>query len=218
MSGGPSPQVIKRGDTYVVHNLDVNEYAPTQRVGLAILVWPQVRKLMEINGDYKERDYSKIGDTGIGTTADIDRVVAKLVNAGWSRIGVVRPRMLKRPDIVERAVAGEFNSLHDIQRALGMKVRSTLAEGADSQAKLKQSYYGKGDKFDEAIEPLLRYLAAHEKRGFQYPHVAPRAAHKRVAVLDKVIADLGHVKEDLESRSHVATLSAPFEKRRKETS
>lgn len=219
MSGvGPSPQVIKRGDTYVIHNMDPSSYSSIARVALAILIWPQVRALMESNGEYKERDAAKLGSSGIGATEDIDRVAANLAGAAWSRVNTLRPRLITRPDVIGKMLAGEFTSLHDVQRAIGMKMKARISEGATSNAKPNSKYYGKGDRFEDALLPLQRYLTAHEKRGFKYPHVAPRAAQKRIAVLDKVIADLVLVKEDLESRSHVATLRAPSEKRRKETS
>jgi hypothetical protein len=220
-SGDLSPQVIQRGDAYVIHNMDFDQYTPIQRIGLAVLVWDQVRVLMEANGQYLARDFTKngmIGASGIGTTQDIDAAAARMVGVKPSSVSVVRPRLMKRPDVIEKMLSGEITGLHDVQRALGKRLRRRLDEGAESKAKLTSSFYGKGDKFDEALEPLLRYLVAHKKRGFKYSHVPPRAAQKRVAVLDEVMADLAKAREDLETRSHVATLRAPSEHPRRERS
>lgn len=218
-SGDPSPQVIKRGDEYVIHNMDLDQLTTTQRIGVAMLVWEQVRVLMEANGEYLERDHLKIGSVGIGTTTDIDTKVAQMVGVKMSTLRPIRPRLISRPDLIEKLLSGEMTTGHDLQRALGKKIRAKLTEGAHSKADPKNSaLYGKGDRFQEAMEPLLRYLAAWKKREFKYPHVPPRAAQKRVAVLDEVIADLQQARADLETRSHVATLRVPAERRRKETS
>ena len=217
-SGDLSPQVIKRGDEYVIHNMDLNQYTPLQKLAVGMLAWDQVRMLMEAAGLYRARDERNMRSVGIGRTRDIDRAVANMLGIRHSGVLQVRPRLHKRPDVIEKIMSGEITTLHDVQRAVGMKLRSRLDEGAESSAKLSNSYYGKGDKFDEALEPLLRYLAAWRKREFKYPHVPPRAAQKRIAVLDEVVADLVNAREDLETRSHVATLRAPSEKKRRERS
>jgi hypothetical protein len=219
VSGGDlSPQVIKRGDEYVIHNMDLSQYTRLQKVGVAMLVWDQVRMLMEAAGLYMARDKHNMRSVGIGHTRDIDFVVADML--GISRAGVtqIRPRLHKRPDVIEKIMSGEITSHHDVPRAVGMKLRSRLDEGAESTAKRTNSYYGKGDKFDEALEPLLRYLAAWRKREFKYSHVPPRAAQKRIAVLDEVVTDLVNAREDLKTRSHVATLGVPSERKRRERS
>lgn len=217
-SGDLSPQVIQRGDKYVIHNMDLGQYTRTQKLGLAMLVWDQVRMLMEASGLYRARDMTRVGSVGIGTTADIDREVADMLGIRSSSLNVVRPRLIKRPDVTEKLLSGEITNLHDAQRAVGMKIRSKLTEGAESKVTGVKGYYGQGDKFDEAVEPLRRYLAAWKRREFKFPHVPPRAAQKRIAVLDEVVLDLMQARADLETRSHVATLRAPYEDNRKEWS
>lgn len=212
------PQVIKRGDSYVIHNMDLTPYTKVQKIGIATLVWDQVRVLMEASGEYKPRDLSKMGSSGIGKTTDIDRVVAEMLGISWSQIKAIRPRLNKRPDVLEKVLSGEITRSDDVRRALGMRLRSKLTEGAVSKAKAGSGYFGHGDKFDEALEPLVRYVDAWRKRGFTYPHVPPREARKRVAKLDKVIAGLEEARVDLGKRSHVATLRAPHERTRKERS
>lgn len=214
---GLAPQVIKRGDKYVLHNMDLGPYTRTQKLAVAVQVWDQVRMLMEANGQYKARDPHTIGSTGIGITRDVDAVVAEMLGIKHTSLSVIRPRLMRRTDVVEKLLSGEIDNLHDAQRALGMRIRAKLAEGAESKAN-SPGYYGQGDKFDEVMEVMSRYLAARKKQGFKYPHVAPRAAQRRVSVIDGVIAGLVEAKADLESRSQVATLTAPAEGKRKERS
>jgi hypothetical protein len=217
VSGDPSPQVLLRGDRYVIHNMDLTPYTHVQRAGVGIMVWDQVRVLMEASGEYRARDPKRLGSVGVGTTRDIDEKVAEMVGIKLSLFTQSRPRLIRRPDLVEKMLSGEITTMHDVQRAIGMKIRARLTEGAHSQADPKNvGQIGKGDKFEEAMEPLLRYLAAWKKRDFKYPHVPPRAAQKRIAVLDGAIADLQDARADLETRSHVATLSIRSEDKRRE--
>lgn len=67
--------------------------------------------------------------------------------------------------------------------------------------------YGKGDKWHEATEPLARYLTGWEKRGYEFRHLNPREAGKRVARIDQLIAGLTEARADLERRSHRAKLT-----------
>jgi hypothetical protein len=208
MSGVPSPQVIKRGDEYVIHNIDLAPLTQLQRLVVATLAWDQFRTLMEVNGVYKARDTSKMGSAGIGLEADIDRVAAQATDISFSALNKSRSRLKNRPDILQAIWDGQFATGHDVQRALGFKLKRKLTEGAVPQNKLKSSYYGKGDKFEEAVEPFVRYLAAWRKKDFLFTHVPPREARKRLAVIDGVMKDLAQAREDLGKRSHVATYRA----------
>lgn len=209
------PQVIRRGDAYALLNADPDSMTLVQRVALAATIWDQVRTLMEVNGEYRPRDPTISQSNGIGTTDDIDIIAAELTKAAKSSVNRIRPRLQSYPDVVEKMLNGEIALLHDAMLAVGMTDRMTLAEGKPSKAKLKNSYFGKGDKFREAMEPLARYLLAWEKRGFSFPHVPPKEAQKRLVKIDKMMGDLALVREDLLRRSHVATLKAPSEKKRK---
>jgi len=68
-------------------------------------------------------------------------------------------------------------------------------------------YFGKGDKWKESTEPLRRYLAAWEKRGFEFAHLNPRQAAARVKRIDGLIDGLIAARADLEPRSEKATLT-----------
>lgn len=205
------PQVIRRGDSYVVHNVDVTGLTVVQKLALAVEVWPQVRDLMQASGEYKPPDRQNFrgigakGHIGVGSVEDIDRATAKAVGCAPSPLNTLRPRLLERPDILERMKNGEFPTYKGVGRELGMKFTTTLAEGRPSGAKRKNSYYGKGDKFDEASEPLVRYLQAWEKKGFLFTHVPPKEAKRRLAKLEEMMGGLEKIKEDILMRSHAAT-------------
>jgi hypothetical protein len=204
------PQVIKRGDKYVIHNVDLTGLNGPQRMAYGVEVWDQIRYLMEINGEYKSREGQELfGGVGVGSYEDIDQNAAEAVGCQMSALKQYRPRLLKNHDVLQRAKNGEFHIYKDVGRALGMTIRTTLKEGRPSTAKLKSSYYGKGDKFVEATEPLARYLTAWEKKDFKYPHVPPKEAQRRLRKIDEIMGGLAHVKEDILKRSHPATFKVP---------
>lgn len=198
-----SPQVIKRGDEFVIHNIELDGLTIPQRIIIGIEVWEQVRSLMFANG------------TPPKEWRDVDVVTAEMVGASRSSLTKMRELNRKRPDLVERYGEGEFTLVETLREA-GQKVKSRLDEGRPSGATRKNSYFGRGDKFDAAIEPLARYLKAWETKEFRYTHVNPREARSRLKKLNAVLVQLEKTREDLERRSHSARLSAPSEKRRGE--
>ncbi len=105
MSGGTpptlNPQVIGRGEgKYALTNIDLDGLTDLQRLGVAMLIWDQARMLMEANGTYKERDPHVIGVTGIGTTDDIDNLVAELVKIAPTGVNRVRPRLYGNTEMI----------------------------------------------------------------------------------------------------------------------
>lgn len=204
------PQVIKQpSGSYALLNVDVEPLSTTQRVGIAVLIWDQVQTLMIANGEYKPRDPSVLSPSGIGAMSDIDTVAASLVRVKRSHVHRLRPRLFGDNEMLRRVMDGEFDTVLDIERAMGFKKRSTIAEGRKSQENKDSLYFGKGDKFDEATEPLARYLRGWENRGFAFTHVNPREASRRLQRIDEVTTGLAKAREDLERRSHVARLSTP---------
>lgn len=214
------PQVIRHNDgSFHILNVDINSLSRTQRVGLAIRVWEQVRALLEANGEYRARDTSvPFRPTGVGSFNLIDKVAAKAAHTDWSAVNKVRPRLIQQPDLLAKVESGEIGSINEVARALGMLVMDRLDEGRPSNAKRTASYYGKGDKFDAALEPMRRYLRAWRKKDFRFTHVNPKEAKRRIKMMDEVIDNLSKAREDLARRSHVATLTAPPGKTRRENS
>jgi hypothetical protein len=66
-------------------------------------------------------------------------------------------------------------------------------------------YFGKGDRWKEATDPMRRYLSGQRRRGMSFPHVNPKEAGNRIAVIDELIEGLEAAKKDLEPRSHKAS-------------
>lgn len=73
--------------------------------------------------------------------------------------------------------------------------------------------YGAGDKFDEAMTPAKRYLAAWKRKGNEFRHLNPKEASRRLSLIDSLIADLEAIRPDLQKRSVSATYSAPPERK-----
>lgn len=76
--------------------------------------------------------------------------------------------------------------------------------------------YGHGDKFDEAFTPPKRYLAAWKRKGYEFRHVNPKEATRRLSLIDSLAEELQAMRLDLEKRSVAATLSAPPERKVKQ--
>lgn len=218
MEGGlPPPQVIRRADgSFVLLNVDLTGLTAVQRVAVGVTVWDQVRVLLEQAGEYRPLDKHNPHIPPIGRVKDIAQAVATIVGVAPSSLYHSYPRLCRRPDVLGRARAGEIATGSDLFRALDYKLIETLAEGRPSKAKRIASYYGKGDKFDLALEPIARYLRAWGKKDFRFTHVPPKEAQRRVRRIDKTIEDLEKAKEDLVNRSHVAKYTAPSERKRKE--
>lgn len=203
MNGVP-PQVIRRGDEYVLLNVPyLHSLTKNQRMILAIEVWDQVKTMMEANG---EKAYY----------LDVDKRAAAMLGVAYTSLARVREMLTKRPELRDLFEAGM--SLADLERTSGRVVTSRLEEGVKSRSQLKNSYYGKSDKFEYAIEPLLRYLKAWEKKGFEFRHINPSTARRRLKKIRQAQNLLARASEDLGRRSQVATSRAPSEKRRENSS
>jgi hypothetical protein len=74
--------------------------------------------------------------------------------------------------------------------------------------------FGRGDKFDASFDPLRRYLRPWKKKKFEFPHVNPKEAARRIKIIEAVMEDLAAVKADLEPRSVAPKVIASAERRR----
>lgn len=61
--------------------------------------------------------------------------------------------------------------------------------------------FGKGDKFWAAIAPISNYLRGWGSRKFEFTHVPPKEAARRVKKIDDTIAQLERAKADLVERA-----------------
>lgn len=211
----PQPQVIRRNDgSFHVLNVDLDSMSTMQRLAVAIDVWPQVKTLMEVNGDYEAP--GRIGSRvtpGKGSYEDIHTKAAEAANVSRSTVSSLHGRASRRPDVVKRMRQDEFASTNDVMRELGFKVKPRLSEGVQQHPAL---YFRHGDKFEEATEPLIQYLEPWRNKGFKYPHVNPKEAQRRLPRLDELIDGLIKTREDISKRAHAASYGAPSERKKGE--
>lgn len=134
---------------------------------------------------------------GSGARWEAIRYGSVCARTGASPRMVARTHQMKktRPDLVEKMHTGEI----------------TYAE-ASRQAGYKESdfragkTFGKGDKWDEVIVPLTRYLRGQKSRKFLYTNVNYREAQRRLKLIDEIVPMLLEARKDLESRSERASL------------
>lgn len=218
------PRVARNEDgTFVVTNIDLRLLSPMQRLGIAAQVWEQVKAMMEEAGEYKAapntgyRFGKGAGPTkGIGRLVDVDYAAAQAAGAAKSALAKVRPRLLSEPEMLRSVLADEHETFLDLLKAMGYDLTGRRPSVGHPSGEFV--YFGKGDKFEEALNPLRRYLKGWEKREFEFTHVNPREAKRRVAMIDEVVENLTKTRADLAKRSHNATLSLPSNRKAKENS
>jgi transposase-like protein len=126
-------------------------------------------------------------------------VVAALRSDGHSMraiagaVGVSQSMVHK--DIVQLSTSEQ---LTEPERSIGLDGKSRPTR------KKPEAYYGKGDKFDDVVVPLRRYLRSWEKRDYQFEHVPPRQAARRLRLLSELRTGIDAAIEDLGHRSEIA--------------
>jgi ParB-like chromosome segregation protein Spo0J len=115
----------------------------------------------------------------------------------------------------QRAIAGALGvDPMTVNRDLKESVESSTPDrilgrdGKSYPAKNRQPdvYYGKGDKFDDSVQPVRRYLRAWAKRDYRFEHVAPKEARRRLKALHEMADGIAAAITDLEGRSQDARL------------
>jgi hypothetical protein len=129
------------------------------------------------------------------------------VGIGKSAVEIMKASLTRAPYIRPRVVEGRLTTMHAVGRAAGLPSIVNRAESSRLGFGEEKAYYGKGDKFNDAVFPLRRYLTVWEKKQFEYAHVPPKEARRRVEIIDGLIRDLEAARVDLAQRSHEATLS-----------
>jgi hypothetical protein len=196
----------------VSHNLHRRHLTTAQRAALALDLLPRL--------EAEARERMLAGKADPSPESDEGRSDAKAADlVGVGRSTVAAAKAIQRRDetgaIVDGMRAGELNVAQAAREAgfEGM-AQGGLGQGAiggrrDARgAEQPATYFGKGDKWAEASEPLRRYLAAHARRNYEFSHIAPKEARKRVKTIDQLIEGLAAAKADLEERSHVYRLTA----------
>lgn len=126
------------------------------------------------------------------------------VGLPWNKIRVVD--WLMEAGALEPVLNGDIE-IYEAARKLGLT--------GDKRVKALGKSYGAGDKFDEATLPVKRYLAAWKRKGYEFRHVNPKEAQRRVSLIESLIEELQAAKTDLDKRAVASSYSAPPERKRK---
>ena len=198
----------------VSHNLHRRHLTVAQRAALALDLLPRLEaeareRMAEGGREYGRGKGSPETDTPIAE-GRADEKAAAMVGIGRSSVATAKA-IQNRDDsgaVVQAMRSGEVN-VQQAAREVGLKTSgqsSTILDSGERTAHghAKPVYFGKGDKWLEATQPLARYLKAFEKRDYEFSHVNPREATKRLQVIDELIESLQAARVDLETRSHKA--------------
>lgn len=189
-------------------NLHRRHLTHGQRAALALDLLPK----LEAEARERQREH---GGTAPGRMADTssdngrsDEKAAELVGIGRSAVAYAKAIQNKKPEVIDRLRSGEL-TIARASREAGFEAMGQGGNGhhqpiSDDEPSV---HYGKGDKWREASIPLKRYLAAWRGRGFEFRHIAPREATKRLATIDELIQGLTEARADIERRSHRARLT-----------
>lgn len=207
----------------IAKNLHRRHLTPAQRAALALELLPQFQaeaRLRKIEaGELYGRSHPKVGsEKGEPLHKDESRKAAadaaKAVNVGRSAVEAAVAIQKRDPKVVERMKKGELN-VAQAARAVGLISRGYSSSSERTEVRDQSPdalgrhaptvYYGKGDKWRESIGPILRYLGAWEKKGYEFRHVNPKEAQRRIKMIDELKGKLDMVRADLEQRSHVAS-------------
>lgn len=205
--GGSTPT-----EWVVSMNLHRRHLTTAQRAALALDLLPR----LEEEAKDRQRLSQGRGVKGSPETDDLkgrsDEQAADLVGVGRST--VANAKAIQQRDetgeVVDAMRAGDLN-VAQAARAVGFDRRGSgenvIENGdRDKAGKSKPVYYGKGDKFNDAILPASRYFRAWRTRDFRFSHVNYTEARKRLAILEELAADIEAARADLTQRSNPAKL------------
>jgi hypothetical protein len=193
-------------------NLHRRHLTTAQRAALAVDLLPHLEA--EAKERQREHGGTAPGKPSDNTSSDggrSDAKAAELVGVGRSTVAAAKAIGKRDPALLTDMRAGVLNVAQASRQAgfEGMaqggagSVRTTRdAAGRDTPTVV----YGKGDKFTEATQPLRRYLKSWETRNYEYRHVNPKDAAKRVEVIDELIERLTKARRDLASRTTIARM------------
>lgn len=209
--GGSSPT------EYVLsENLHRRHLSTAQRAALALDLLPHLEA--EANERKSQAQLARhhpdeVDRPDVDELGRADAKAAALVGVGRSTVAHAKAIQQRNPDVVEQMRSGEIPTVAAAAREAGFPSMGQSNGGVllgDTQTKDGKAqpniYYGKGDKFTESTEPLRRYFKSWGARGFEFTHVTPKEARRRLAVLTEIATALALATSDLETRSQTVEL------------
>lgn len=183
------------------------ELRETQRVALGVLLVPHFDKHVT------EAEHLEAIRTH---RSQLHPAILKAADAVGTNFTSIRGtlQLRKRNEKVFKAMLdGRYDSISQARRDAGYRPARS-GEGAlrtgntDATGRnLPPAYYGRGDKFVEATEPLRRYLRAWRDKGFRFTAVNPAEARTRLKALTELLDGIQQTIADLETRSVEARLN-----------
>lgn len=126
--------------------------------------------------------------------------VATLTGSGWSSVERLAAIQKRNAALVDQVRRGTL-SISQASRDAG------FVEYDHAPIPGISDYFGKGDKFRDATEPLLRYLNGWRTRDFEFRHVNPKEAGQRLKRIDLLLEGLQEARRDLADRAHKPQLT-----------
>lgn len=183
-----------------------------QRSVMALEIMPifeaEAKQRMSEGG--KKGRQVKPGTTASGKRKRQDRTqtsaskAAELVGVGRSTVEAAKAIEKRSPELVEKMRNGEIS----VARAAELAGYERLAQTAHKGQRLKVvdengkvPVYGKGDRWNDVATPLRRYIGGWETRNFEFRHINPREARKRLKVIEEIEQGLQAIRDDLEPRA-----------------
>lgn len=199
----------------VSHNLHRRHLSVAQRAALALDLLPQ------LEAEARERQSAAGGAIPGALPPETEEAkgeatekAADLVGVGRTSVATAKAIQKIDPEIVNRMRSGDIATIQaaereaDLYRGRNGEMGSLPGNSTDALGREMPVYFGKGDKWQEATVPLKRYLAAFEKRGYEFGHVNAKEAKKRVQTIDQLIEALTEARSGLEQRTHTYRLTA----------
>lgn len=188
----------------ITHNLKTRSLSVPQRAAIAVEILPILTQQARDRKAWLLTEGNQLSEMPeeLGKPGQAIAQAAELLDLGQSSVDRARLLLSKRPDLLSRMKAGEFKTLNQARRAGGERWRGEvlLTEG-------KVKMYGRGDRWNESIKPIRMYLTGWKRRGFEFRHINPTEARKRLREIDVIEEQLAAVRADLEQRSFKAHTS-----------
>lgn len=204
LNAGVEPRYVEWGGEgspmqwVVAVNIEGRGYTQTQKAALALGLIPELEKEATRRARANLRGQVPQGDLG-EPTGKSAQVAADVFGVGRSSVERARGIQDRDPAVFALMLAGSITT-NEAARRVGMHAHNRDPE-------IGQEYFGKGDKWEKARQPMLRYLKGQQGRGFTFTHLNPREAGKRIEQIDEFLALLNEARVGLEPRAVRARLA-----------